>query len=104
MRGAGSGCPGEVEQRRQRLAKPLTAGNDVEVGRRPVFQQRRAAVPALAPIQLLEVAAAGATAGDHVAGVLALGLKALEEIGRASCRERVEVSVGAVSSKKNGGQ
>src|SRR2546427_10393217 len=81
MRGAGSGCPGEVEQRRQRLAKPLTAGNDVEGGRRPVFQPRRAPVPALAPVQLLEGAAAGATAREHVARGPPPGLKALEGPG-----------------------
>src|SRR5437763_16412277 len=102
----GSSEPFPAVPRSALIARSRNAGN-AGVSLREVFLVRLAVRSRV----LLGIVEAERVAADHAIGVLIavarvldqVLLRELEEIGRASCRERGEVSVGAVTVNKTKG-
>src|SRR6266508_2890325 len=78
----------ELDQRGDRAPVVLAVGDEVEMGRAPILDQRRPGVPAQTPIQLLHIAATGATRGHGVSLVGALGKQPHEVFARPVAAER----------------
>src|SRR5689334_18144452 len=70
--------PGYLQKGRHGTPVPRPAGDQVEVRRAPVFDERRPRVPALPPIDRLDVALAPRASRDEIRFVGAAGFEARE--------------------------
>src|SRR4029077_93136 len=82
---------GRLRQADQDGNGPPVAGatrDEVEVGRSPVLDEGGLPVPSNAAVKLLQVAAATATADDHIALILAFRLEAQQVLTALACAGR----------------
>src|SRR3989442_1076998 len=75
-------APGQLDQGRDRTPVACVDGNEIEMGRSPVLDQRRTCVPAHSAVELLDVATTLLASGDEVALLLLLGVQAHQILRR----------------------
>src|SRR3989454_1801208 len=80
-------APGQLDQGRDRTPVACVDGNEIEMRRSPVLDQRRTCIPAYSAVELLEVATALLAGGDEVALLLVLGVQAHQILRRLVAAE-----------------